>query len=358
MPHQRTITLILFCGFVLLLTIAISCNNEPGESSHYSDNCKTDFKGFPDIPGWNFTSVPVPTEIKRARKIYFISELHGLLFSDENDIWLTEDGSITWQHVYNGEARAFDDVTFLDSLNGFATAWYGHEGGLVKTTDGGMNWHLIKFSTRGVLFKISFVDTMIGFAFFRPKMVDGSYSKPFLAKTINGGTNWQEIPGVDVNGYSPTQLKVFSNGFGYMAGDGGKLYLTSDIGDHWIPVETGLEDIFWNQAINADTMYASSYDSFLKSTNGGVTWHEISKYFVETGHFFSGSDGITVQRVASDLLYDVFEDCNAFLTTSDGGETWIEGPPSYYFSVSQINFINHKTGFLLFKNEIFRIHRD
>jgi hypothetical protein len=52
-------------------------------------NCKTDFTGFPDIPGWKISSVPISSSILSIRDVHFFGEGKGLIFTN-SEIWLTE----------------------------------------------------------------------------------------------------------------------------------------------------------------------------------------------------------------------------------------------------------------------------
>ncbi len=105
---------------------------------YYSESCKTDFTGFPDIPGWNYATVPIGASLKpyEVRQIYFFGEKNGIIISNDA-IWLTEDEGINWGKVFSKSSLSFYDVSFSDELHGFISAIFDFEHYILITKNGG-----------------------------------------------------------------------------------------------------------------------------------------------------------------------------------------------------------------------------
>ena len=141
-------------------------------------------------------------------------------------------------------------------------------------------------------------------------------------------------------------IKIFPDGFGYLSGDSSQVYLTNDHGQTWTVIQTGLERVIHCQFINVDIGFASDLDKLVKTMDGGKTWTMISDHPAIMIYFFNELEGVTLQTVSSDFHYSYEgyeEDCNAFLTTTDGGLTWIEGPPSENFVPQAMQFLDNHT---------------
>ena len=75
------------------------------------------------------------------------------------------------------------DITFTDSLNGYAVTNIGGTSSyILKTTNGGDNW-IVKFTHNQPYVRVMFINSSIGFT--------NAFTKIF--KTTNAGENWNAI---------------------------------------------------------------------------------------------------------------------------------------------------------------------
>jgi len=152
--------------------------------------------------------------------IHFFDEEKGIIVGGHS--WFTNDGGLNW--LRGSAIFPIVDFHFHNESLGWAVGVIsplGTDAGYIaNTTDGGYSWTYQDSSFGGWVdySGIEFLDSLKGFA------VGGSVSK-----TIDGGNNWETIPGV--NGYDVGFLDD-RNGWISTAGD---IFYTSDGGKTWTP---------------------------------------------------------------------------------------------------------------------------
>ena len=237
-----------------------------------------------------------------------------------------------WFPNLNGST--IKDITFLDSLTGFAVtdtptpSIYSY---ILKTINGGDNW-VINYNSSSTwgFRRIIYTDSNTIFAV-------RSYTE--ILKTTNRGNNWQIIPmSVFCDDISilnkDTMLAVNSN-----PPEGG-IYRTTNGGITW--------SLIWTNGSNGNPnkiyMYdknmgfscdVSSISHFRKTTNGGFNWFEINPT----------DDFLDIKFI--DTLTG-WKGTNSIQKTTDGGITWfLQTPPNVYsFIVRSISIINKDTVWL------------
>ncbi len=182
--------------------------------------------------------------------------------SSGNYIYKTRDGGNTWNRtpVSVSEILAINGLNVVDSLfYAFGTAFISPS--IIITTDGGVTWNLrdlnLPFSTftNGVAFK---EDKLTGIA---------GASLPIIARTTDGGLNWVNI----------------------------------DVGNN---VTSAACRMRWIQGTN--TCYVSATDptngGILKSTDGGLTWTQMTTSGLGIYNFDTKSIGSNVYGYANSSL--------------------------------------------------------
>jgi photosystem II stability/assembly factor-like uncharacterized protein len=186
-------------------------------------------------------------------------------------------------------------------------------------------------------------------------------------KTTNGGNNWIKV---NLNSsVSLNSIYIRNANSGWICGDQGTLYKTIDGGNNWLLKNIGISgniiDItFINDSIGFFTRKSVDSVSVAKTTNGGNNWiinnleaiydgciggiYFIDNYTGWTTTLFSWSGGQN-QNIVDISVYK----------TTNGGNSWV-----YYslvtsafinsYSLKSINFINALTGFILTDRELFR----
>jgi photosystem II stability/assembly factor-like uncharacterized protein len=313
---------------------------------------------------------------KRLLACYFLNDLTGYAGGDKGTILKTTNGGNNWNSIYNENTYNVVALTFINSTTGWVYVWNrGSEnnqqdstfilktvsGGLIwnkyfvdtniaiwdwgqlqffnantgflasyqdlrKTTNGGINWHVVLDTPSCRIF---FINESTGWA-------SGHWYGVF--KTINGGLNWerQELITQNPNG---ADFYFFDSQKGYGIAKSlwgyGRLYSTVNGGNNW-NMRTDLPESRSIQFVNLNTGYMLirdniHYDEGLaKTSNGGINWitHNINTTRSLSKVYFSSAN-----------TGWIIGDSGTILKTTNGGITIGINPVSKIipkdFSLSQ-----------------------
>lgn len=156
------------------------------------------------------------------------------------------DGGATWSMIdLSSQAGMIVDVKFFDAQRGlvFAATDPAIEKAnalILRTEDGGETWTPVYRSTRGfeITWKGAFPTPEVGYATIQSYDPDPAASRRYVAKTLDGGRTWTELPLVDDAG-----VRAFGVGFldaehGWVGTNKGG-FETRDGGATWTRVELG-----------------------------------------------------------------------------------------------------------------------
>ncbi|MBK9420954.1 MAG: T9SS type A sorting domain-containing protein [Flavobacteriales bacterium] len=183
--------------------------------------------------GLSWAAVDAPSS-GDLRSLYFSDALHGFVAGDSG-LYRTADGGNSWSTVATPVERPWRCVTFATPLVGFCAGGdYGY-GVLLRTDDGGDSWAAVDLDPANPLSKVYFPTAEVGYATFY------GYDWTVL-KTTDGGLNWNGLPIQPIEGYSNLEGLCFQD---------------------------------------ADTGYAGGWylQAFIRTTDGGATWTEVSPAF-------------------------------------------------------------------------------
>ena len=304
---------------------------------------------------WNVTHNPgYISNYINCRSVHFINDQVGFIGTDYEKILKTTDAGVTWDVVYSIDSCSWqnkiNDFTFINDTVGFAVGNYRL---LLKTTDGGQYWVPILTSAQFDLYAIEFINENTGM------IVGESWAwDQIMIKTIDGGNNWQTE---QINFQTPTygnayfDLYFFDENTGIMSGldngtmnSYGYIYKTDNGGESWYEVFETITSIhprkidFFDQTNGIATGFSWYFDTgILKTEDGGDTWLEVvfptdNTWWEGDVCFLNENDAILVGNTGS--LYKTY----------DAGETWDDLLNRYfYFGISNAQFINETTGFVL-----------
>lgn len=182
----------------------------------------------------------------------------------------------------------------------------------------GATWNTTNISDGSPYFtEVSFANPMQGAA----SSYDG-----LVFLTSDGGASWtkKQLPST-ANMYS---IKLLPSGTGFVGGDYGKLFKTTDFGQTWTAVQETFDqdDIAKIFLLDENNIFLfDDWDAFYWSNNGGQTWSESylgNINIARSMHFFDANNG---------LLGD---DYGTLLKTTNGGQSWQvlsdDGETAYY----------------------------
>jgi photosystem II stability/assembly factor-like uncharacterized protein len=67
----------------------------------------------------------------------------------------------------------------------------------------------------------------------------------------------EKLDSLSAPSYPIPQLKLFTDGFGYMPGDSGEIHITIDAGKTWSTIHSSVNTIYRLQFIDQDTGFVS-----------------------------------------------------------------------------------------------------
>jgi photosystem II stability/assembly factor-like uncharacterized protein len=239
---------------------------------------------------------------KLTSGIFYFSILLFIIafnFSDNGN------GGWTQQFMPYLNNRPLADITFLDSLTGYAVTGDGNSSGtdtnyIIKTINSGEIWNIIYRSNYDFI-RIKFLNNDSGYA----------CSTGQLFRTTNAGLNWNSIPippGFGLYDMFAISYDTIWISFPFLQGD--YLYRTTNAGQTWTNqfLGNGFKKIyFYNNRIGF--VGSNTTNVLFKTTNSGINW-------------ISNSGNGFFEMFFVDSL--VGWKTKGFMNkTTDGGETWI-----------------------------------
>jgi|LSQX01.1.fsa_nt_gb photosystem II stability/assembly factor-like uncharacterized protein len=210
--------------------------------------------------------------------IHCINEDTVIAVGNNGYIIRTTNGGSYWDSIYSTTNNTLYKVTFVNDSIGYIC---GTNGTVLKTENCGLNWTTMNTPTTLNLWSMCFINQDTGWIIGGNEIYSEypSGGKGILMKTLNGGNNWH----MDTN-YTSTVSSVyfFDNDTGYIAlnnMDSNFLCKTTDGG---LSYDTILRDahVYYYKDIvfsNAQTGYfLKSIDNggIYKTDDYGLTWHE------------------------------------------------------------------------------------
>ena len=283
---------------------------------------------------WNVLGISNLTN--KITKIIFVNDNFFIGVGGKGTVIKSIDGGKTWEVKNIGDS--LDLKTVYSAMNGslFAAQWSGNE--IYKSTDRGETWTTP--TVEGFLIychDFAFISNEIGYGVGEP-----------VIKTTDGGDTWVSVSLFlsfieAIKFVSKTVGYIFNTGEIAKTMDGGNTWQSQyKIDNYYMSNSRFLDLAVWNENI----VWAAGADIIVKTTNGGLTWHEqpFSPY-----HYL-----LKIQCVDSLICFAIgFE--GAFYKTTNGG---FSAPALVYPPDSTINLTLTFT--LTWDNytdgELFRVH--
>lgn len=271
-----------------------------------------------------------------VNKAFFINGKVGHAASNEGTILKTKDGGQTWYvtESVNHFPSEFFTITFVNEQLGFASRAHND---ILRTTDGGETWVEIQ-GTSDAIYDFFFVNEQVGY-------MAGDHGVIF--KTTNGGVNWEWVSFQNGRYWNTSMLGLYflNEETGFAVGFRGRILKTTSGGSSWSQYSFTYNDISNLYFPDGQLGYALG-DHLYKTTNAGDTWEALETglnedyYYYKFGHFLSADTGFVV----ADNGY--YSD-DMVLKTTDGGKTWTQLTIYKYFqNANSIFFLDHQTGFI------------
>lgn len=195
-------------------------------------------------------------DVARAgRRVVAVGE-HG-------HIVIADDPGKAWRRAACDCTATLTAVAFADDKNGWAV---GHDALIVHSSDGGLSWQQqhIDVKAQAPLLDVWFSDARHGFAV-------GAYG--VFLETRDGGQSWQTRRIAQEERHL-NAIAGGPDGRLYVAGEGGLLYASDDLGEHWRALASPYQGSFFGvlrlpgQGVLAFGMRGHIF----RSGDGGVSW--------------------------------------------------------------------------------------
>lgn len=320
-----------------------------GWACQYSDELLKTTNG-----GNNWITKPSGFSGIYLKTIFFLNKNTGWAGGRDNNnkgvLLRTYNGGTNWHLIVWNFASRFNSIYFVDSLKGFAiTSQYDT---LSVTTDGGFYWNKIPTGTGQKINKVVFTNQVSGW-------VLGDYS--FNFRTTNAGNNWYIM---NNNNGNTINIKFLNNTTGWITGPANRIWKTTNTGANWVQqLSNGAWDYsYFNYVLDihfndSETGWAILGDgTILKTMNGGVNWNKgINAPYgdITSLHFFDSNTGLAVSNYAHATM---LSSNNGFIwKTTDHGSNWTQKLMTQNNqSISALKMLNSSNGFAVGMNKIFK----
>ncbi|MEO6694681.1 MAG: YCF48-related protein [Ignavibacteria bacterium] len=228
--------------------------------------------------------------------VFFVNDSIGFLgginnsFTLQNKIYKTVNGGFTWDSLQTVDGETYTKFIFFINPN---TGWSinGYDvlatEELDKTTNGGINW-THQFSTNRTVDAVYFIDSLNGWM-----SAYSGFSVPSIFRSTNGGNNWLTIfpSGTGTVIYS---LYFINKSKGWAAGEYRTIQATTNGGIDWIDQTNPQAGVHYRSIYFTDSLtgyVVGDSGTILKTTTGGIltnfsnTSSEIpDKYFLSQNY--------------------------------------------------------------------------
>ncbi len=257
----------------------------------------------------------------------------------------------------------------IDPSDGNVIYAGGADGGVLKSTDGGVTWNMLTdhFPTLSVgdvtidLNNPNIVYVGLGEA----NLAGDNYDGDGLYKSVDGGATWTNIGLAQTKRIGRVAVHPSNSDIIFVAGAGAQfstdsargVYRTTDGGTTWgkvlyISDSTSAIDLRINP-VHPDTVYVAMWErlrsptrrkaggqtsGIYRSTDMGSTWTELTNGLPSGANV--GRIGIAICEASTNVLYATYTDSigyfDAIYKTTDGGNSWAQTPdqPPYYLYYS------------------------
>jgi photosystem II stability/assembly factor-like uncharacterized protein len=288
---------------------------------------------------------------RQISDITFTDSLNGYAttneISDTSFILKTTNGGDNWffshyGHYDNGTASYYN-IQFINHNTGFVSGWIYEESlfKIVKTTNAGLNWFYINAPFDVIVYEMFVLseDTIW--------LADPGYITGGVFRTTNGGVNWTLQ--YQSQGNNPYLIYMYDRNLGFFS-NYVQMYRTTNSGENWIQVtgENRFGDMYF---VDSQTGW-KTYGTIKKTTNGGLNW--VQQTLPSGGIILSNAinkisvvNKDTVWGVGGNVYYGPGKFRGILFRTINGGTNWLFQVPDtaihldYY---DHIVFVNKNTG--------------
>ncbi len=276
-----------------------------------------------------------------VRGIDFRDPLNGVFSNNRivssspypNGIYLTSDGGDNWTSIYSGDAGL---LTYLNADTILAVG----PGFLMRSDDLGLNWTTIAWpwpeEGLGAWWPLT------------PDIIVGVGNLGTVYRSVDGGLSWSLVrPGPVQSGYG-WQVQFTDARNGWISGPKGWLLKTSNAGESWTQVQSGLA-VGWTDVEMADPLVGFAVGptgEIVRTRNGGRLWE--AGLLQDTGGFFAPTEDLESVSVLNRDFVVAGGAFGSVYKSADGGDSWdaIGYPAVPEMWVQKVDFVSEQIGWV------------
>ena len=256
-------------------------------------------------------------------------------------VLLTAHGSLltasSWTRQPSGTMAWLHAVYFLDQNHGWIA---GGNGTLLSTGDGGVTWNKNSLGIKDTLTDVYFADSTEGWLLaqrdvFKLKVNERA---SYLLHTNDGGNTWLRIflNTPDVNTRF-TRLLFSDAQHGWLFGETGALFATTDGGAHWLPQQSPSKHLLLGAAFaNNNRGLIVGAGATIMQSDDGVSWR-----LGATGR--DEHDRFNAVAIAGPFMWAAGNE-GRIVASTNGGRSWIRQRSNVDADLSDIKFIDAREG--------------
>lgn len=250
---------------------------------------------------------------KYVKEIIFHNNQDGWLM-DYNNLFRTSDGGVNWQRVNDltePQEAGMLAMTFINAQNGWVfLTTNGFDTRVFKTVNGGQIWSEVALLPDLYISKIMFLNTLTGWA---------AGSNGTVVKTTDGGETWTTLnTGLNDPNALLSDIHFFDENFGMAVGYNGTVLRTTNGGTSWVIGQQFPDSIFDSvRILSANRVLMTGESGLWVSNDGGSTFINVHQAEHSSLRFLDGSNGYVLRKGNPlDLSFQLYR-------TNDSGANWV-----------------------------------
>jgi photosystem II stability/assembly factor-like uncharacterized protein len=251
----------------------------------------------------------------------------------------------TWNRQTSGTLGWLHAVYFLNQKTGWAA---GSKGALLTTVDGGVTWKIQPRPVEDSIQDVYFSNEQNGWLVCEANIYElttREAPRTYLLHTEDGGSTWEKV---DINGDDKkfgnvdtrlTRVIFTRGGHGWVFGEAGTAYTTTDSGKTWRRVQLPTRYLLLGGAFvdNDRGWLVGAGATILQTSDGGDTWH-LSRLGDMRGVRF------TAASFVDNRLGWAVGTNGRILRTINGGRTWQVQNSGVTVDLLDVKFLNDLEG--------------
>jgi photosystem II stability/assembly factor-like uncharacterized protein len=215
---------------------------------------------------WNIAATRIPWAIST---VMFTDGNTGYIAGQTGRIFKSTNGGANWDSLASGLTTTYGLLKLFcaDANNIWAV---GGNGIMTHTTNAGATWTALTTGTTNAVYSGSALSSQNIY------ICGGVTGAGWIRSSSDGGQTFRLLAFAPVNPLR--DIKMFNTTTGYVCGNSGSYYKTTDAGENWSQFSTPTTgDITKMQITDGNTVYINIPDVYLgarigKTTNGGQNW--------------------------------------------------------------------------------------